>query len=86
MINKYNLKVGDRVRVLDNFNMTALGKVGIILDKSNEGFVVGFFCEGVESNCYHSNYTHRYHDLKATWWYTYSGVEPAREYTQNKFK
>ena len=46
MINKYNLKIGDKVRVLDDFNEIALGKVGIIVDESVSGFVVGFLCEG----------------------------------------
>ena len=49
MVNKYNLKIGDRVKVLDDFNETALGKVGTIVDESASGFVVGFSCGGVKS-------------------------------------
>lgn len=44
MINKYKLKIGDKVRALDDFNETALGKVGTILDEYDHGFMVGFFC------------------------------------------
>jgi len=43
-------KIGDRVVVLDNFNETALGKVGIIIANRDRGHVVGFFCEGVMTN------------------------------------
>lgn len=43
-------KIGDRVVVLDNFNTTAKGKVGTIIDNRDRGHVVGFFCEGVMTN------------------------------------
>jgi len=86
MVNKYNLQIGDRVRVLDEFNPTALGKVGTIIANRESGYVIGFFCGGVHSNYELEYFVDKYPGLKATWWYRYSGVEPAIEYTQNKFK
>ena len=77
-------KIGDRVVVLDNFNETALGKVGIIVANRDRGHVVGFFCEGVEINYELEYFVNEYPDLKATWW--------VREYalksviSKNKFK
>lgn len=61
-------KIGDRVVVLDNFNETALGKVGIIIANRDRGHVVGFFCEGVMSNYELGYFVNEYPDLKATWW------------------
>lgn len=79
-------KIGDRVVVLDNFNETALGKVGIIIDNRDRGHVVGFFCEGVNSNYELEYFVNEYPDLKATWWYAPSGLELANTFTNNRFR
>ena len=49
-------KIGDRVTVLDNFNETALGKVGTIIANRDRGHVVGFFCEGVQTMSWRIGY------------------------------
>lgn len=79
-------KIGDRVLVLDNFNETALGKVGIIIANRDRGHVVGFFCEGVHTNYELEYFVNEYTDLKATWWYAPSGLELANNYTNTKFR
>lgn len=79
-------KIGDRVVVLGNFNETALGKVGIIIANRDRGHVVGFFCEGVQSNYELEYFVNEYPRLKATWRYAPSGLELANNYTNTKFK
>ena len=79
-------KIGDRVVVLDNFNETALGKVGIIIDNRDRGHVVGFFCEGVMTNYKLKDYIVRYPSLKATWWFDPRGLELANTFTNNRFR
>lgn len=79
-------KIGDRVVVLDNFNETALGKVGIIIANRNRGHVVGFFCDGVMSNYELEYFVNEYPDLKATWWFNPRGLELTNNYTNTKFK
>lgn len=64
-----NFKIGNKVLVLDNFNETATGKVGIIIANRDRGHVVGFFCEGVQTN-YELEYLEKeYPGLKATRWF-----------------
>lgn len=77
-------KIGDRVVVLDNFNETALGKVGIIIANRDGGHVVGFFCEGVQTNYELEYFVNEYPDLKATWWFGPRGLELANTFTNNK--
>ena len=79
-------KIGDRVVVLDNFNETALGKVGIIIANRDRGHVVGFFCEGVMTNYELEGYIVRYPSLKATWWFDPRGLELANTFTNNRFR
>lgn len=79
-------KIGDRVVVLDNFNETALGKVGIIIANRDRGHVVGFFCEGVMTNYELEDYIVRYPSLKATWWFDPRGLELANTFTNNRFR
>lgn len=79
-------KIGDRVVVLDNFNETALGKVGIIIANRDRGHVVGFFCEGVQTNYELEDYVVRYPSLKATWWFAPRGLELANPFTNNRFR
>lgn len=81
-----NFKIGDRVVVLDNFNETALGKVGIIIANRDRGHVVGFFCEGVMTNYELEDYIVRYPSLKATWWFDSRGLELANTFTNNRFR
>lgn len=81
-----NFKIGDRVVVLDNFNETALGKVGIIIANRDRGHVVGFFCEGVMTNYELEDYIVRYPSLKATWWFDPRGLELANTFTNNRFR
>lgn len=81
-----NFKIGDRVVVLDNFNETALGKVGIIIANRDRGHVVGFFCEGVMTNYELEDYIVRYPSLKATWWFYPRGLELANTFTNNRFR
>lgn len=81
-----NFKIGDRVVVLDNFNETALGKVGTIIANRDRGHVVGFFCEGVMTNYELEYFVNEYLDLKATWWFDPRGLELANNYTKTKFK
>lgn len=79
-------KIGDRVVVLDNFNETALGKVGIIIANRDRGHVAGFFCEGVMTNYELEDYIVRYPSLKATWWFDPRELELANTFTNNKFR
>lgn len=79
-------KIGDRVVVLDNFNETALGKVGIIIANRDRGHVVGFFCEGVMTNYELEDWLYKYPGLKATWWFGPRGLELTNNYTNTKFK
>lgn len=79
-------KIGDRVVVLDNFNETALGKVGIIIANRDRGHVVSFFCEGVMTNYELEDYIVRYPSLKATWWFDPRGLELASSFTNSKFR
>lgn len=81
-----NFKIGDRVVVLDNFNETALGKVGIIIANRDRGHVVGFFCEGVMTNYELEDYIVKYPSLKATWWFDPRGLELANTFTNNRFR
>lgn len=81
-----NFKIGDRVLVLDNSNETALGKVGIIIANRDRGHVVGFFCEGVQTNYELDYYKREYPRLKATWWFGPRGLELANTFTDNKFR
>lgn len=81
-----NFKIGDRVVVLDNFNTTATGKVGIIIANRGRGHVVGFFCEGVQTNYELEDYIVRYPSLKATWWFDPRGLELANTFTNNRFR
>lgn len=81
-----NFKIGDRVVVLDDFNKTALGKVGTIIANRDRGHVVGFFCDGVMTNYELEDYIVRYPSLKATWWFNPRGLELANNYTKTKFK
>lgn len=79
-------KIGDRVVVLDNFNETALGKVGIIIANRDRGHVVGFFCEDIMTNYELEDYIVKYPSLKATWWFDPRGLELANTFTNNKFR
>lgn len=79
-------KIGDRVVVLDNFNSTAKGKVGTIITNRDRGHVVGFFCEGVQSNYELEYFVNDYPGLKATWWFGPRGLELASSFTSNKFR
>lgn len=79
-------KIGDRVVVLDNFNRTAIGKVGIIIANRDMGHVVGFFCEGVVTNYELEDWLYKYPGLKATWWFDSRGLELANTFTDNKFR
>lgn len=72
--------------VLDNFNETALGKVGIIIANRDRGHVVGFFCEGVQTNYELEDWLYKYPGLKATWWFDSRGLEFANNYTNTKFR
>jgi len=81
-----NFKIGDRVVVLDNFNETALGKVGTIIANRDRGHVVGFFCEGVMTNYELEDYIVGYPSLKATWWFDPRGLELANTFTNNRFR
>ena len=77
-------KIGDRVVVLDNFNTTAKGKVGTIIANRDRGHVVGFFCDGVQSNYELEYFVGKYPGLKATWWVRSYALKKAM--TKNKFK
>jgi len=79
-------KIGDRVVVLDNFNETALGKVGIIIANRDRGHVVGFFCEGVMTNYELETFVDKHPGLKATWWSDPRGLELANTFTNNRFR
>lgn len=79
-------KIGDRVVVLDNFNETALGKVGIIIANRDRGHVVGFFCEGVMTNYELEDWLYKYPGLKATWLVDSRGLELANTFTNNRFR
>lgn len=79
-------KIGDRVVVLDNFNTTAKGKVGIIIANRDRGHVVGFFCEGVQSNYELGYFVNVYPGLKATWWFDSKGLAFINSYTHTKFR
>jgi hypothetical protein len=79
-------KIGDRVVVLDNFNRTAIGKVGIIIANRDMGHVVGFFCEGVVTNYELEDWLYKYQGLKATWWFDSRGLELSNNYTKTKFR
>lgn len=79
-------KIGDRVVVLDIFNETALGKVGIIIANKGRGHVVGFFCEGVQTNYELEYFVNEYPDLKATWWFDSRGLELVNTFTNNRFR
>ena len=79
-------KIGDRVVVLDNFNTTAKGKVGIIIANRDRGHVVGFLCEGVMTNYELEDWLYKYPGLKATWWFDSRGLELANNYTKTKFR
>lgn len=81
-----NFKIGDRVVVLDNFNETALGKVGIIIANRDRGHVVGFFCEGVMTNYELGYFVDKHSGLKATWWFDSRGLELANTFTNNRFR
>lgn len=81
-----NFKIGNKVLVRDNFNETATGKVGIIIDNRDRGHVVGFFCEVVMTNYELEDYIVRYPGLKATWWFDPRGLELVNNYTKTKFK
>ena len=81
-----NFKIGNKVLVRDNFNKTATGKVGIIIANRDRGHVVGFFCEGVQSNYELEYFVNEYPGLKATWWFGPRGLELANNYTKTKFK
>lgn len=79
-------KIGDKVLVRDNFNETATGKVGIIIANRDRGHVVGFFCEGVETNYELKDWLDKYPDLKATWWFDSRGLALINSYTKTKFR
>lgn len=79
-------KIGDRVVVLDNFNETALGKVGTIIANRDRGHVVGFFYEGVMTNYELEDWLYKYPGLKATWWFDSRGLELANTFTNNRFR
>lgn len=81
-----NFKIGDRVLVLDNYNETALGKVGTVIANRARGHTIGFFCEGVKSNYELRDFADKYPGLKATWWFDPSGLELANNYTKTKFR
>ena len=83
MTKKYS--IGTRVVVNTNFNRSANNKKGIVLDENNNGYVVGFFCEGVETNYMLGDYKKDYPGLKATWWFLSKEVE-ATTVTGNKFR
>mgnify|MGYP000890259784 CR=1 FL=1 len=79
-------KIGDKVLVLDNLNMTALGKVGTIISNRDRGHVVGFFYGDVMTNYELDYFKRKYPGLKATWWYNPCSLELANSYTNTKFK
>lgn len=81
-----NFKIGDRVLVLDNFNDTATGKIGTIIANRERGHVVGFFCEGVQSNYELGYFVNDYPGLKATWWFDSRDLELVNSYTNTKFR
>lgn len=81
-----NFKIGDRVLILDIFNETATGKVGTIIANRDRGHVVGFFCEGVQSNYELEYFVNEYPRLKATWWFDPRGLELANTFTNNRFR
>lgn len=81
-----NFKIGDKVLVLSNFNETAMGKVGTILYNRERGHVVGFFCEGIETNYELEYFKSKYPRLKATWWFDPRDLELANKYTNTKFR
>lgn len=78
-------KIGDRVVVLDNFNETALGKVGIIIANRAGGHVVGFFREGVQINYELEDWLYKYPGLKATWSVPYQYLTTTT-ISKNKFR
>lgn len=79
-------KIGDRVVVLDNFNETATGKIGTIIANRERGHVVGFFCEGVQTNYELEDWLYKYPGLKATWWFDSRGLALINSYTHTKFR
>lgn len=79
-------KIGDIVVVLDNFNTTAKGKAGTIVANRDRGHVVGFFCEGVQTNYELEDWLYKYPGLKATWRFDSRGLEPANTFTNNRFR
>lgn len=81
-----NFKIGDRVVVMDNFNETALGKVGTVIANRDRGHVVGSFCEGVMTNYELGDWLYKYPGLKATWWFDPRGLELANTFTNNRFR
>lgn len=81
-----SFKIGDRALVLDNYNKTALGRIGAIIANRDRGHVVGFFCEGVKTNYELEDWLYKYPDLKATWWFDSRGLELANSYTKAKFR
>lgn len=81
-----NLKIGNKVLVRSLFNETATGKVGTIIASRDRGHVVGFFCEGVQSNYELEYFVNEYPRLKATWWFDPRELELANTFTNNKFR
>lgn len=79
-------KIGDRVVVLHNFNITATDKIGTIIANRDRGHVVGFFCEGVMTNYELEYFVDKHPGLKATWWFDPRGLELANSYTKTKFR
>lgn len=72
--------------VLDSYNESALGRIGIIISNRDRGHVVGFFCEGIDTNYELRYFVDKYPGLKATWWYNPRGLELANTFTNNKFR
>ena len=81
-----NFKIGDKVLMLSNINETAMGKVGTILYNRERGPVVGFFCEGIETNYELEYFKSGYPRLKATWWFDSRDLELVNSYTNTKFR
>ena len=80
-----NFKIGDRVLVNDNFNETVTGRIGTIIGNKDRGHIVGFFCDGVQTNYMLKDFVDKYSGLKATWWFDPRGLELVNRFTNTKF-
>lgn len=79
--------VNKEVKILEASISDMIGKIATVLyDGGDIDIIVGFFCEGVQTNYELEYFVNEYPGLKATWWFAHRGLELANSFTHTKFR